>query len=97
MKVKFYYFIFTLANIYNIQPTKFKSKKNGKNVYFDIGNGPYFYDAWNYDDIINKTEAHFGEHYQDTYWKRNSMFTGNKNEDGIKITLNEAEVFKLYK
>lgn len=90
-------FIFTLSNIYNIQPTKFESLKNGKDVYFNTGHGPCFYDIWNYDDLINKTEAFFGDHYKDTYGKGNSMFTGNKIEDGKKITLNEVEVFKLYK
>ena len=41
-------FIFTLTNIYNIQPTKFKSKNNGHEVYFSISNehnGTCFYDT----------------------------------------------------
>ena len=90
-------FIFTLTNIYNIQPTKFASKNNGQEVYFNTGNGPCFYDTWNYEDFVNRSEAYFGSYYQDTTGKGNSMFTGNTDNNNIKITLNEIEVFKLYK
>ena len=34
-------FIFTLTNIYDIQPTKFESKKKGNTVYFDGGHSPF--------------------------------------------------------
>ena len=88
-------FIFTLTNIYNIQPTKFVSKNNGHEVYFHPDNGPCFYDTWNYDDLVNRSEAYFGDYYQDTTGRGNSIFTGNNNESGRKITLNEVEVFKI--
>ena len=35
-------FIFTLTNIYNIQPTKFENNKDGNQVYFGSGYGPFF-------------------------------------------------------
>ena len=57
-------FIFTLTNIYNIQPTKFGSKNSGNEVNFDIGNGPCFYDTWNYDDLKNRSSAYFGCYYK---------------------------------
>ena len=88
-------FIFTLTNIYNIPPTKFVSKNNGHEVYFNIGYGPCFYDTWNYDDIKNKSEAYFGDKYQDTTGKGNSMFTGNINNNERKISMDEVEVFKI--
>jgi hypothetical protein len=58
-------FIFTLTNIYNIQPTKFASRNYGQEIYFGTGNGPCFYDTWNYDDFVNNSEAYFGDHYAD--------------------------------
>ena len=88
-------FIFTLTNIYNIQPTKFQSKGGGNDVYFGDGNGPCFYDTWNYEDFINRSEAYFGDYYQDTTGKGNSMFTGNSNNNERKIILNEVEVYKI--
>ncbi len=88
-------FIFTLTNIYDIQPTKFESRKIGNAVYFDSGYGPCFWDIWICNDFVNNSEAYFGGQFQDTTGKGNSMFTGNT--DNIKIILNEVEVFKLYK
>ena len=88
-------FIFTLTNIYNIQPTKFGSKNSGEEVYFDNGNGPCFYDTWNYDDLKNRSEAYFGDRYQDITGKGNSIFTGNTNNNERKISMDEVEVFKI--
>ena len=88
-------FIFTLTNIYNIQPTKFENKKDGNQVYFGSGYGPCFYDTWIRDDFINNSEAYFNSYYQDTTGKGNSMFTGNSNNNERKITLNEVEVYKI--
>ena len=88
-------FIFTLTNIYNIQPTKFKSRGSGNDVFFGTGNGPCFYDTWNYEDFINRSEAYFGSHYEDTTGKGNSMFTGNSNNNERRIALNEVEVYKI--
>ena len=88
-------FIFTLTNIYNIQPTKFVSKNNGDEVHFGDGYGPCFYDTWNNDDIKNKSNAYFGDYYQDTTGKGNSMFTGNINNNERKISMDEVEVFKI--
>ena len=90
-------FIFTLTNIYNIEPKKFNSKNNGHEVFHSIEYGPCLYDIWIRNDFANNTEAFFGEHYQDTYGKGNSMFTGNTDNSNRKIVLNEVEVYKLYK
>ena len=60
-----------------------------------MGNGPCFYDTWTYDDFINRTEAYYGDHYNDTFGKGNSMFTGDNNNAVRKITLNEVEVYKI--
>ena len=87
-------FIFTLTNIYNIPPTKFNSKNNGHEVNFDNNYGPCFYDTWSGGNL-NSISAYFGDSYQDTTGKGNSMFTGNDNSVGMKITLNEVEVFKI--
>ena len=88
-------FIFTLTNIYNIQPTKFVSKNNGSEVFFGIGYGPCFYDTWNENDLKNQSNAYFGSHYQDSTGKGNSMFTGNTNNNERKIFMDEIEVFKI--
>ena len=88
-------FIFTLTNIYNIQPTKFDNKNNGYQVYFHNSYGPCFYDTWIESDFINNSVACFNSHYQDTTGKGNSMFTGNSNNNEKKITLNEVEVYKI--
>ena len=63
--------------------------------FFGTGNGPCFYDTWNYEDFINRSEAYFGSHYEDTTGKGNSMFTGNSNNNEMRIALNEVEVYKI--
>ena len=88
--------LFSLTNIYDIQPTKFASRNSGNEVYIHPEYGPCFYDTWNYTDFVNNSEAYFGDRYQDTTGKGNSMFTGNTDNNNRKITLNEVEVFKLY-
>ena len=88
-------FIFTLTNIYNIQPTKFVSKNSGHEVNFSGGCGPCFYDTWNENDLKNQSNAYFGSYYQDSTGKGNSMFTGNTNNNETKIFMDEIEVFKI--
>ena len=70
---------------------------SGNEVYHNISNGPCLYDIWIRDDFANNTDAYFSTHYQDTYGKGNSMFTGNTDNNKRKIVLNEVEVYKLYK
>ena len=88
-------FIFTLSNIYNIEPTKFPSKNNGSELYFDPNYGPCFYDTWVGKDFINNTTSYLGSYYQDIVGKGHSIFTGNKDNGNQKIILNEVEVFEL--
>jgi len=88
-------FIFTLINIYDIEPTKFPSKNNGNELYFESNRGPCFYDTWVNKDFINDTHSNLGYNFQDTLGKGHSLFTGNKDNGKNKIILNEVEVFEL--
>ena len=92
-------FIFTLTNIYNIEPTKFPSNKNGK----DIGNYSYHGPNFGFKDIYfcsnfngeGNSYSNFPNSYKDILGKGNSIFTGDNNNN--KINLKEIEVFKLFK
>ena len=76
-----------MTNIYNIQPTKFKSKNNGNEVNFSINHGPCFYDTWIREDFQNNSQAYFNSYYQDTTGKGNSLFTGNSDNNVRKLPL----------
>ena len=92
-------FIFTLTNIYNIEPTKFPSNKNGK----DIGNYSYHGPNFGFTDIYfchnfneeGNSYSNFPNSYKDILGKGNTIFTGDNNNN--KINLKEIEVFKLFK
>ena len=92
-------FIFTLTNIYNIEPTKFPSNKNGK----DIGNYSYHGPNFGFTDIYfcnnfneeGHSYSNFPNSYKDILGKGNTIFTGDNNNN--KINLKEIEVFKLFK
>ena len=93
-------FLFTLTNIYNINPTKFPSK-NEKNDVYHSNNGPIFgggYDLGIYEDILKKGGwSNFPYTYQDILGKGKSIFTGKDNNNGSKFRIKEIEVFKLFK
>ena len=92
-------FIFTLTNIYNIEPTKFPSRKNGQ----DIGNYSYHGPNFGFTDIYfcnnfnveGNSYSKFPNSYEDILGKGNSIFTGDSQTS--KINLKEIEVFKLFK
>ena len=86
-----------MTNIHNIEPTKFESKNQGKEVKHSPSNGPCFYDTWIRDDFAKNSDAYFSSYYKDTTGKGNSMFTGDIYNNNSKIILNEVEVFKIYK
>ena len=88
-------FLFTLTNIYNIEPTKFPYIK-GASVFHTSGWGPSFGDdidlGSNYNSNKN-CKSRFPNSYYDVLNKGNSIFTGdNKSEYFI---LKEFEVFEM--
>ena len=94
-------FIFTLTNIYNIQPTKFPSNNSGNNVYHGGSDGPVF--GYECDFYIYSTfgkernsDSYFPKSYQDVLGKGKSIFTGDSNNNNTSFIIKEMEVFKLY-
>jgi len=94
-------FIFTLTNIYDFKPTKIPPKKEKKHgeVYHNKNYGPTFgNDLGLYDNFNKKGWAFKFETFQDILGKTNSLFTGNKNNEGTKndnFIIKELEVFKI--
>jgi len=91
-------FLFTLTNIYDIEPTKFSSKNDEKEVYHnscwgsrfgngrDIGiNGDMFKTDW---------YTYFPDTYIDCIGKGKSIFTGDFNGSTDHFKIKEIEVFK---
>ena len=94
-------FIFTLKNIYNIQPTKFPSNNSGCNVYHGIIYGPLFgneCDFYIYSTFGKErnSDSYFPKSYQDVLGKGKSIFTGDSNNNNTRFYIKEMEVFKLY-
>ena len=90
-------FIFTLTNIYDIEPTKFSSKSS-KNVHHAADYGPsfgeYSSDISVYGNFIEKkSSSNFPEQYNDSTGKGKSIFTGNPDKKEFKIE--EIEVFRI--
>jgi len=92
-------FLFTLTNIHNIEPTKFFSKNDQKEV--NHKHGPTFgYGTDLYiDDNFgqNNCQTYFPYTYQDTTGKGKTIFTGDFNINNSYFKVIEIEVFKLYK
>ena len=92
-------FLFTLTNNYNIEPTKFVSKNDQREVYHRSDYGPIFgggRDLGIYPDISEKGGwSNFPNTYPDILGKGKSIFTGDINKSIFKIK--EIEVFKLFK
>ena len=94
-------FIFTLTNIYGIEPTKFINSNTSQSIYHNSNYGPSF---GNYNDI-NITQdykssgpyCHFPYDYKDSTGKGKSLFTGDSNNNNDSLVIKEIEVFKLYK
>ena len=92
-------FIFTLTNIYGIEPTKFTSK-DSNNVNHHSGRGPCF---GNYNDISvyadfssSNCAVYFPTNYNDNLGKGKSIFTGDFNNNNAEFKMEEIEVFKIY-
>ena len=89
-------FIFTLTNIYNIQPTKFPSKKDGKEVYHNPGFGPRFghgRDIGNGKDFLkDNSYTNFPDTYKDILDRGKSIFTSGPNNKICDFKIKETEV-----
>ena len=91
-------FIFTLTNIYGIEPTKFPHLNNKNSVNHNSSQGPSFYDFIIYDDFRNKdSKAYFPSGHQDIFNKKYSIITGDENSNNQSFKIKEIEVFKVYK
>ena len=91
-------FIFTLTNQYNIEPTIFPSKNDGKEVYHDITYGPRFgngRDIGTEGDFL-KTASYtsFPDTYIDVLDKGKAIFTGQNDNKKQYFNIKEIEVFK---
>jgi len=92
-------FIFTLTNIYNIEPTKFPG---GGTIGNYSSHGPNFgftdiYFCCNFLEKKENSYSNFPNTYQDIFGKGKSIFTGEINNEETHINLKEIEVFKLFK
>ena len=93
-------FIFTLTNIFGIEPTKFTDKNTGKNVHHQPGYGPSFgehkSDISVFENFLNgESYSVFPEQYNDTTGKGRSIFTGNTDSGKAEFNIKEIEVFKV--
>lgn len=93
-------FIFTLTNIYGIQPSKFANSDINNSVFHWNDFGPTFYnDICIYKDFLNENDSvfsNFPNYYEDTTGKKYSIFTGNNNSKKY-FKVKEIEVFRAYK
>ena len=96
-------FLFTLINIYNIEPTKFPLKNSDQyDVYHHSNYGPTFGSGHdigiNNSDFLNNTSyANFPCSYQDILGKKHSIFSCDITNNNKKFKLKDIEVFKLIK
>ena len=93
-------FIFTLTNIFGIEPTKFNDKNTNKNVNHASDYGPSFgehsSDISIYEDFLNKNSySNFPEQYNDTIGRGKSIFTGGNDSSKKEFKIKEIEVFKV--
>ena len=93
-------FLFSLTNMYNLEPTKFPYEK-GRSVFHDSGNGPSFGSGRDlgFDKdfkVDNKCWSYFPNSYKDILGKGNSMFTGDNNKGKGTFFLKELEIFELF-
>ena len=94
-------FLFTLTNIYNLEPTQFQSNNDKQEVRHCPDYGPSFgggTDIGIYKDYYNMGAwTYFPNTYQDILGKGKSIFTGNSNKDKVEFRIKEIEVFKIFK
>ena len=95
-------FLFSFTNIYNIEPTKFPSKNDQKEIHHESNYGPEFgsgHDLGIYHNFIEKGGwSNFPVTYKDILGKGKSIFTSNYNNNSSNnFKINEYEIFKLLK
>lgn len=95
-------FIFTLTNIYGLNPTKFQNTDKSHSVYHSSDIGPCFFDdIWIYEDMCNERDAYFSfpRGYQDVLGKGKSIFQSQSDIDKKSnyTHIQEIEVFKIFK
>ena len=94
-------FLFTLTNIYNIQPTKFPSKNNQKELKCNPKTGPIFGNGTDLglkDDFLKKGGwTYLGDTYPDVLGKGRSIFTGDSDNTNNLFKVKEVEAFLLIK
>ena len=94
-------FLFTLTNIYNINPTIFPSKNDKYDVYHNCNHGPVFgggNDLFIYNNFLNSGGlTYFPYTYEDVLGKGKSILTGKDNNNDIHFKIKEIEVFKVHK
>ena len=93
-------FIFTLVNVYNIEPKKFPFRNIDRySILCQYNYGPTFGDGdiyLNKEDFLNcESTSDFPISYEDVLKKGKSIFTGDINNNKFKIK--EIEVFKMVK
>ena len=95
-------FLFTLTNIYDIEPTKFPYVKN-RSVYHGSNYGPYFgygADLGFSSDFSkgNNNWSNFPNSYKDILGKGRTIFTSdlNSNDNNPYFILKELEVFEIF-
>ena len=92
-------FIFTLTNIHETEPTRFKFKGSSDSVYHGSSHGAHFggdikiFEDFNSED----SRSQFPDDYEDSLGKGKSIFTGDLNNNNYDFRVKEIEVFKLFK
>ena len=93
-------FIFTLTNIYNIEPTKFPSKNDQHEIRCYSHCGPLFGSGTDLGAEYSSNSgfwSYFPCTFIDTLGKGRTIFTGDRNISGQDYKMKEIEVFKLIK
>ena len=92
-------FIFTLTNVHETEPMKFKFKGSSDSVYHGITHGAHFGGDIKIFEDFNNTDScsEFPDDYEDSLGKGKSIFTGDLNNGNYYFKVKEIEVFKLIK
>ena len=94
-------FIFTLTNIYNIEPTKFPNTNTTYSVFMSNKQGPTFGGGHDINICSNFTNdkpyCNFPHSFNDVLGKGKSIFTGDISNINKYFILKEIEVFKIIK
>ena len=94
-------FIFTLTNMFNIGPTKFPSKNDGREIRCYLNYGPLFGTGTDLGLYANFSQnggwTNQLETFPDILGKGRSIFTGDSNNSNQNFKIKEVEVFQLLK